>query len=341
MRSAASREPSQLPLPPSHGTELPAFHRIIAGTGRSGTTWLLDALAEANALRAVFEPLNPAGLRAAREFAHRWVPPETDWPELERFMVRALSGRLLGLWPDLRVRPDRFRFTNLTRLRYIYGTGRSIAAGVHRYWRQHGRPPLVKFIRANLMLGWLRQRFDARIVLLVRHPGGVVASTLKLGGPRWHHSSRLDVYRREPALAPWFARLQDVLGDEPSSVAAHTALWCIENAIPLEHASAWGFTPVYYERLLAGDDAEWEQTLAALALSNRPPPELVVRPSEQVSREMRRSFFDESQIGRWMTRLEPEARAEMDRVLQAFGIKVYSMEEPMPLGAPARGSSSS
>ena len=32
---------------------------IIAGSGRSGTTWVLDAVAEANQLRTKFEPLGP------------------------------------------------------------------------------------------------------------------------------------------------------------------------------------------------------------------------------------------------------------------------------------------
>jgi len=33
--------------------------KLIAGSGRSGTTWVLDALADANDLRPVFEPLHP------------------------------------------------------------------------------------------------------------------------------------------------------------------------------------------------------------------------------------------------------------------------------------------
>jgi hypothetical protein len=49
--------------------------RIIAGSGRSGTTWVLDALAEANALRPVFEPLHPLAIPQARPFAYRYYRP--------------------------------------------------------------------------------------------------------------------------------------------------------------------------------------------------------------------------------------------------------------------------
>jgi hypothetical protein len=316
---------------------------VIAGTGRSGTTWVLDTLARANGLRTVFEPLHPAAVRGAARFAHRWAAPDAEWPELERFMARALSGRFVGLWPDLRVRGDRM-LDPREPLAWIGQYRRLLRHGAI-YLRERRRPPLVKFIRANLMLGWLVRRFGARVLLVVRHPGGVVASTMKLGGPDWHHAFRLQAYREEPALAPWLDRLASVLGPDPSPVTAHTALWCVENAIPLELAAEWGVVPVHYEFLLRGDEDEWRRALAALELERRPEDEALSRPSQQVSREMRGATFDAAQAGRWMQHLGPAEREEMARVLCAFGVDAYSLADPFPAarsanapGAAASGS---
>jgi len=318
------------------GGARPVAPRVIAGTGRSGTTWLLDTLAEANGLRAVFEPLHPAGLREAAPFANRWVAPDAEWPELERFMARALSGRYLGLWPDLRTRPD--RLFDLSEPKALVGQYRRLLGRGVRYLRERRRPVLVKFIRANLMLGWLVHRFGARVVLVVRHPGGVVASTMKLGGRDWHHSTRLERYRSEPALAPYLARLEPVLGGDPSPVAAHAALWCIENAVPLELAASWGITAVHYESLLLGDEESWKRVLAALDLDRRPPRELLERPSQQAAPDMRRASFDAAQLGRWRETLGERERALMASVLDAFGVAAYSMESPLPVGGGASSS---
>lgn len=308
---------------------------MIAGTGRSGTTWVQDAIAGANGLRTVFEPLHPIGLREAGAFAFRWVEPDAEWPELEAFMRRVFSGRFLGLWPDLRVR--RRSLYDLSKPREIPGEHvRLVKHGV-AYLRERHRPPLVKFIRANLMLGWLVRRLGARVLLVVRHPGGVIASTLRLGGANWHHAPRLERYRSEPALAPWFARVEALLDGSPSPVVAHAALWCIENAIPLEFADRWGVVPVYYEELLRGDDEAWHRALSALALDRRPPDEMLAQPSQQVSPDMRRARFDAAQAGRWMQQLDARQLAELEAVLRAFGVRDYRVDDPFPVARSGGG----
>ena len=61
---------------------------VIAGSGRSGTTWVLDVIAKANNLRPVFEPLCQRGVVEARAFGRRYVRENAYEPELERFMAK-------------------------------------------------------------------------------------------------------------------------------------------------------------------------------------------------------------------------------------------------------------
>jgi len=77
---------------------------IIAGSGRSGTTWVLDVLAEANNLRPFFEPLNPDGVNEARNFGN-YVREKAYEPELKCFMEKVFTGKLNCLWPKTRIIP--------------------------------------------------------------------------------------------------------------------------------------------------------------------------------------------------------------------------------------------
>ena len=68
-------------------------HVIIAGSGRSGTTWIQDVLAEANQLRTVFEPLHPQGVSRARGLAYRYIEADEESPDLQHYFDDLLAGR--------------------------------------------------------------------------------------------------------------------------------------------------------------------------------------------------------------------------------------------------------
>jgi len=162
--------------------------RIIAGSGRSGTTWILDALAEVNGLRPVFEPLHPKSVQGAEPYAYHYFSPQTEAADLEVFLNQFFTGTYHSIWTDFRIRPIRLmpRWRNFTSLGRMYALFSEWRGAVRRFVHYRGMlgnsPILVKMIRANLMLGWLREKFDARIVFVVRHPGAVVESKVRLGG---------------------------------------------------------------------------------------------------------------------------------------------------------------
>ena len=84
--------------------------RVIAGAGRSGTTWILDAIAEANQAKTIFEPLHPDGVSEAGRFCNRYVPEYSLNPALKGFMDNVFSGKLNSIWANYRMRPDRLCF---------------------------------------------------------------------------------------------------------------------------------------------------------------------------------------------------------------------------------------
>ena len=157
---------------------------IIAGSGRSGTTWVLDAIANANNLRTIFEPLHPIGVPVAKPFANRYVRDDANEPELKFFMDKVFSGVFKSLWANYRVRPDRLHLTYHQsgslrhKLGFLKHNYKKLAIHYCRYHKVKFSNLIVKFTRANLMLGWLSKNYSAKILLIVRHPGAVVHSKI-------------------------------------------------------------------------------------------------------------------------------------------------------------------
>jgi len=310
---------------------------VVAGSGRAGTTWLADALAAANSLRTVFEPLHPQGVPGAAPFAHRYVPADAGEPDLAGFLEEVLAGRRESLWTRYRIRPDKLR---PARPDLVHPRGWKRLA--HRYCRfawqrialaraaSPAARPLYKLIRANLMLGWLERRFDARVVLLVRHPGAVVESRLRLGGPDWDCRPLIARYRADRRLGE---RLSDrqaaLLASDVDAARGHAVLWCVENAIPLAEAGEHGYAVVHYEHLVARERGAWRAVLARLGLAHEPTAALLARPSQQTHAGGAAGDADA-----WTRRLTARDRDAIAEVLAEFDVHAYTMTSPLPAGAP-------
>ncbi|MDZ7752518.1 MAG: sulfotransferase [Gammaproteobacteria bacterium] len=191
---------------------------LLAGTGRSGTTWVGDVINHHNDFRVLFEPFHSRLVRVWQPFHYRqYLRPGTVYPQLEEAVENILSGRVRSPWSD------RFNRRILARRR------------------------LVKEIRINLMLGWIRERYpDLPIILLVRHPGAVAMSKLQLG---W--KTILDELLAQPDLVeehllPQRSLLESVQND----FGRHIALWCVETLVPLRQLKPGDFHLVFYEHLV-------------------------------------------------------------------------------------------
>lgn len=305
--------------------------RILLGSARSGTTWLQDALARSNGLRTIFEPLHPDGDRRAEQFAYRYLLPTDESAELEAYLRELLFGREIRLWSDLRVNP-----THLLRWQsplHYAAQGLYIARGLRRHVPERGYSLLVKFIRANLMGGWLAVRFQARVLLVVRHPCSVIASQLRLDPSAWHDFRELyQHYLSDEKLASGpLVGLRGYLAGLSDPFEIRTALWCIENAIPSRSASDDGVGVVFYEELLLDHDAAWTNALATLDLVHRPTSEVLNEPSQQASVDRKATSSADSTISRWQTRLDEDQKRKIQGVLDRFEVGIYSTADPMPL----------
>src|SRR5829696_6063462 len=124
------------------GERRPQTLLFLAGSGRSGTTWLSEIINHRRGYRYVFEPFNPREVGPFEHFnTKQYLRPDDQREEFLEPARLALTGGLRDPWTD--------RFN-----------GRIVA-----------RRRLIKDIRANLLLGWIRANFPGMpIILLLRHP---------------------------------------------------------------------------------------------------------------------------------------------------------------------------
>jgi len=315
--------------------------RLIAGSGRSGTTWVLDALAAANDLRPVFEPLHPYVSQVGNRFAHRALTAEDPLPELEDFLERVCAGRFIRLWTKYR----RQRRWLLPPPR-DFSTRRDVGRA-YRHWIKFLREipqltvasrrqvPIVKCIRANLMLDWLARGQGWRVVLMIRHPGAVIESELRAS---WDARFALGRFARDERLHELSGgRYRKLLQRPLTPIEALAARWVVENQWTSELAEKSGYKIVHYEHLRSDPGNSWKQILDALGLERAPSNELLEQPSQQSSREVGGGERVSRQT-RWQGALTPEQIAAVQNVLDEVGCDMYSMSHPEPLRTVDRGS---
>jgi hypothetical protein len=210
--------------------------RVIAGFGRSGTTWVQDVLATANSLRAVFEPLHPIVIPDETIHPYCYRDGEVDDPALYRFLHKYFYEDFHSLWVDYRViwpkllpaQADLWSRHALKRvLNYNIQAKNNF---LHFRDQRRHKQRIIKFVRANLILSWLQKVFGARIVFIIRHPAPVVASQMR-ASRSWDPQQNLARYRGD-------SQLLDVLNDglkkllfrSLDGVEAYALSWCVENA---------------------------------------------------------------------------------------------------------------
>lgn len=301
---------------------------MIAGSGRSGTTWVLDSIAEPNGLRTVFEPLHSQAVSGASPYANCYVPPNFENKALKEFIELVFSGKLQSIWANYRIRPDRIKpsasiFSNLLETKKFINQYKKLASNYFYYNKFKSDTLAVKFIRANLMLGWLEKNFDIRLLFVVRHPCAVLASVLKIG-KGWDDKA-LFVYRNdEDLIRDYLYKYESFLAAPLTKIETHTAIWCIENTLPLLQNGESKKTVVSYENLLLNGEREWQKVINNLKLSNTPSTHYLAKPSQQASLEMRGKKFDEKQISKWKEYFSSEDLKKIQKVLDVFEVTIYN-----------------
>jgi glycosyltransferase involved in cell wall biosynthesis len=286
---------------------LPRDAYLIAATPRSGSTWLMEMLAQLPGMVVNYEPFGP-DRPGFQEVGRLGIVPvvnsHTLTPALRRHIERILQFDHPSEWTGQRLTPATVRKASRV---------------------------LIKCVRANQALRWIVDTFAFTHppVVLLRHPLSTVVSMLHTFRsrplpirPLWEANPR-QYARYLPQL--------DYLDSLTTDLERWVAQWCVDNESVLTDGSLSARTiRVYYERLLLDPHQELNRILDAWGISPHATLPLVIdRPSATDHRGALRQS-PEDQLRKAWKLTSPEERERVQAVLDHFGVTVYSCVDPLP-----------
>jgi hypothetical protein len=273
---------------------------ILAGSGRSGTTWLGNILAAQPTIRIIFEPLDYRRVPEAAVFPLRpYARPQGDYPLWQPVVDQILRGEVHNDWVDREQSKWWPKFATT--------------------WR------LIKEIRANLMLGWMSEQFGCPIVYVTRHPCAVVYSRLKLG---W--KTHLDTFTAQPELvADYLTPTMDLILGAETAVERHAVMWCVENLVPLRQMADYDWQFCTYEALCQRPAFEANRLLSSLGLPYNWLARRAVHRISSVARADSAVVGTADPLRDWQYKMETADIDATLNIVDAFGIDMYTAD-PLP-----------
>jgi len=271
---------------------------VVAGAGRSGTSWICDVLNCRNEFRYIFEPLHPS-VRALSVFRHAYLPPDKRDPDRLRLMGDVLAGRFHNGWSD-----------RLNRRRVAFRR-------------------LVKFIRANLLLPWIKANFPAvPIVLVLRHPCAVAVSRMNLGA-EW--TTSLDVVLSDETLVkdhlqPFVEHMKGTRDEFERQIY----FWCVQNYVPLRQLSRREMHVVFYELLCTDPNRAMQDLFSWLGREVPPEASAQLRMPSGTSRQDSAVVLGKNLVEGWTEQIHAGQLDAAVGILKIFGLDRIYGSGPLP-----------
>ena len=278
----------------------PARSIIVAGTARSGTTWLGELIASQMRCRMMFEPFHTELVSDFAQFNYfQYMRPGQENAALLDYVRRVMLGEIRHPWID------RYVDTFLPR------------------WR------VIKEIRACLFLRWIHDYFpEVPMVFIIRHPCAVVASRLRLN---WATDGDIKHFlTQKPLLDDFLAESMDIIQGAITREEKHAIVWSVSNLVPLQQMSDTPMHVVFYENLLLHPGEEIPKLFRAI---RQPYDESAFRYAHRASMTTKRKsaiLEDTNPTTSWRRELSDTQITRVLRVVEGFGLGYLYGDSDLP-----------
>jgi len=275
---------------------------VIEGSMRSGTTWLADILESLLQYRLIFEPLFPERVEEYTFEFKKYIRPGDADATFRSFVERVLKGRLRNAWID------RYNHSLIAR----------------------GR--IVKEVRANFCLKWIRENFPSvPIVYILRHPCAVVHSWERFG---WWEYDLQSILSQKLLLKDHLAPYLDALEQANTSLAKIAFVWCAEQLVPLRTMNIADWVVTTYEDLLQNADGEIQKIMKYVFGDGYAETKTKIKAPTSIISESTRTdsaiLTNRNPLDSWKTDLNPRQIEEVMAMLRRFRLDTIYDESLLP-----------
>ena len=286
---------------------------FLAGGARSGTTWLSELINYDNAYRYMFEPF---GVKQLGDFWYgSYIRPDDASPSLRDHAANVFSGRFHDPWMD--------QFNK----------------------RPFADKRLVKEVRANLWIKWLRVQFpQVPVIFLMRHPIPTVRSRFKRyfdakdraaidTDPEKRTAEFRDYLLGQQALVEDYLQPFRALIESAQTVWDQRLLvWCVQNYVPLRQLRAGEAYVAFYESFCVDPLGELRKLFAFLGREvDDAALDKVWKPSPMA--RYRTMPDPQTLVSGWTKKVPQADVARAVELLQVFGLDDLYNADPMPNSA--------
>jgi len=273
---------------------------FVAGSARSGTTWLSNIINYKNEYRYVFEPFRKSKVAICRGFRDRQYlrPDNRD----AAFLIPAesiLRGKVRSRWIDAH--------------------NRKIVS----------QRRLIKDIRANLLLKWMYVTFTGvPIILLLRHPCAVASSRLR---QQWDPTAVLrDTLGQADLLNDFLYPFRTEIERANTVFEKLIFLWCIENYVPLKQFKPGEVCVVFYEDLCRQPRRAIARLFLFLGKEVEEPVYAVLSEPSSTSAEWSAILSKDDVVNAWRKVISDEMTKRAGEILSLFGLERLYSSGAMP-----------
>ena len=276
---------------------------IVAGSARSGTTWVAELLNNIPNSVLIFEPLHPINNPKSKEAGFKWktyLEPDEISPDYYKYFERLFRLSVLSKWDT--------RFIPLYKIFKV------------DYY-------VFKFIRANLLINWLSNNFPIKKpILILRHPCAVVSSRIKLSWKDSSYTNSKKFYNKYPLF-------KDIGVDLQTKEEIVALSWCEENYLPLLRNNTDSLIVVSFEGMVTNTERELKRIFESW---NIVIPDNILEkvniPSKTFKLNFDSKYLDDKNINsqkllsRWKKDLSEEQIKRVLNIVKKAGMDFYTKE---------------
>ncbi len=265
---------------------------FMAGTGRSGTTWLTTVLNYDNSYRYIHEPFHPMRVKEINHIINGQYLKEDNLDEkYYKPFKDIIEGRIRGSWVD-------------------------------RYNRKFfPKKRLIKAVRANMVVSWLHTNFpDLPIIFTMRHPLAVTNSKMTRNWP-----PRYEMYlEQQDLIDDYLLPFIDEIRSAKTDFEKHIFSWCIENYVPLKQLRKSDVHFLFYEQMFSNPDGEVKRLFGYLEMDYTDKVFENVRKPSPTSRKDSAVMEGKDALSGWKGKFDEREIKRAVEILEVFGLdKIY------------------